>query len=491
MVMKINVNRNNKTPIYIQIKNYMIKKILDGELLKDFRLPPERILAAQLGVHRNTVIKAYHALIEEDFVQVSSSPRGYFVCYDSMKRQAHQNFSDKRLSSFEYMVKEEYINLNKLFYRLFDNSLSSNMISFAAQLAAPDTYPKNQVREMLCDLLSSDQDDVYGYCHAQGLESLRVNVARLLIEREVAVMPSEVQIVAESGQALDYITKLYMNPGDVIVAEEPILTDTFNYFQLMGIRPVLVPMDQEGMDMAYLEQVLIKHNPRFIYTVPNFHNPTGSVMSLERRYELLNLSYKYSIPIIEEDCDYEFHYEGPRLPPLKAIDKKNNVIYVDSFIFTFLPGVRIAYMAAPKKVISKVSKMVDMEQIFINSIGQHLVSQFLSRGYYVEHVEYLREYYRKKRDLICEELKKIKDISFEIPKGGTCLWCKMPANINQTRMLKNAQALGVSFVPGFLFYPYGNQGENYMRLSFSDVSKEDIPKGIQLLNEAMQQSIAE
>lgn len=487
--MMIDINRNSKSPIYIQIKNAIKKKIIDGEILKNFQLPPERVLAAKIGVHRNTVIKAYQELINEDLVKVSYSPRGYFVNYTVCGELQNQDFCSNIYSPFDYMLKDEFYHADNLFNRLFYNSIDSKVISFAGQIASPKTYPKNQIKSILYDLINSDKDELYGYCPSQGLISLRENISILLAERQIVAYPSEIQILTESMQALDYIIKLYMYPKDVIIVEEPILTDTFNYFKLAGIKPITVQMDENGMMTKCLEQMIVKYKPKFIYTVPDFHNPTTSVMSLERRYELLNIAYKYNIPIIEEDCDYEFRYESPNIPPLKAIDKRNIVIYIDSFIFTLFPGARIAYMVAPKQVISKISFMVDIEQIFINSISQYLTNEFIKRGYYKEHVKKIRDYYKTKRDVLCEELGNIKDIEFRIPQGGTCLWCNLPQNINQEKLLRNANNLGVLFIPGFLFFPYGDQGENYIRLSYSDISVDKIKEGIKLLNKALKMSL--
>lgn len=259
----------------------------------------------------------------------------------------------------------------------------------------------------------------------------------------------------------------------------------------MGVKLVTVPMDKDGMRTDYLEGLVVKYNPKFIYTVPTFHFPSGVTMSLERCYELLDIAYRYNVPVVEEDCDSILRYEGAAIPCLKALDQGENVIYVNSFIATVCPGVRVSYMVAPEKVVEKISRLVELNEMFVNSIGQYLVSEFLERGCFDKHVEFLCRHFAAKRDLMCAELAGWKgriEIEFDNPKGGTTLWCKLDLEINQHELLKQAYKRGVIFAPGHIFFPYGNQGENQIRLCYGNASDEEIRTGIELLAQATEAS---
>jgi Transcriptional regulators containing a DNA-binding HTH domain and an aminotransferase domain (MocR family) and their eukaryotic orthologs len=490
--MEIHISRDGNTPVYLQIKNCIKEKILQGELVNGLKLPSERKLAEQLRVNRNTIIKVYAELIRENLIALSTAPKGYMVTYEipgiSTKSK---NKKTKYFTPFNYMVREEFLQMDSLFSSLYRDSLSGNIISFAIDIVSPSVYPKQQLGEILTDLVSSEKYDLYGFCGPQGTEVLRSSIVKLLAGRNIKASKNEIQVVSESYAAMDNLIKLFVSPGDTIIAEEPIPVDTFHFFRLMGVKLVTVPMDKNGMRTDYLEGLVVKYNPKFIYTVPTFHFPSGITMSLERRYELLDIAYKYNIPIIEEDCDSILRYEGSAIPCLKALDQGENVIYINSFIATVCPGVRVSYMVAPEKVVEKISRLVELNEMFINSIGQYLVAEFLERGYFEPHVSDLCRYFAAKRDLMCRELDEVKNqvkVDFEIPKGGTSLWCKLDHDINQHELLRQAYKLGVIFAPGYLFFPYGNQGENQLRLCYGNASDEEIRKGVRLLAEAAEMS---
>jgi 2-aminoadipate transaminase len=484
--MKIDLVRNSKTPLFIQIKNHIRSKIIAGKFPEGYKLPSERVFAEQLKVHRNTIVKAYKALVDESFVSVSQNPRGYFVSNQSEPSTEPLQQSGS-LSNFDYIVRDEFMDMNSLFSKLFVDSLKGDVISFAADILSECEYPVKSLNEILTDLISEGKYDLYGYCDPQGLKLLRKNISDMLKLRDINASPGCIQIVSETYQALDYIIKLFVSPGDTIIAEEPIISDTYNFFKLMGVNVVTVPVDGDGMVVDYIEPLILKYKPKFIYTIPTFHYPSTTVMSLERRYKLLEHSCKYNIPIVEEDCDWFLNFEEEVPPSLKALDKHNNVIYLDSFIFSGFPGARIAYAVAPKKIVNKLSRLLEMNQIFVNSIGQYLISEFIERGQLFTHTENLRNYYREKRDLMCTALEEIGKLGleYEIPKGGTCVWCKLPPGISQARLLIRAVKKGVIFYPGFLFYPFGNQGEAYIRISYGSSGDDEIVRGVGMLGDAI------
>ncbi|MDF3000129.1 MAG: GntR family transcriptional regulator [Bacillota bacterium] len=486
--MEIHISREGNTPIYLQIKNQIKEKILEGELVNGFKLPPERKLAEQLHVHRNTVIKAYCELVRENLIFVSTAPRGYLVTYAIPgTTEKRQNKRAKQFTPFSYMVRDEYLQMDKLFGKLYQDSFTGNVIPLAVDIISPSVYPKEQLNAILTDLMNDKHCDLYGFCDPQGREELRASIVRLLAKRSIKATKGEIQIVSESYAAMDNLIKLFVSPGDTIIAEEPILVDTFHFFRLMGVNLVTVPMDKDGMRIDYLEGLIAKYHPKFIYTIPTFHFPSGITMSLKRRYELLDLSYKYNIPVIEEDCDSILRYEGAVIPCLKALDQREHVIYVNSFVATICPGVRVSYLVAPEKVVEKISRLVGLNEMFINSIGQYLVTEFLDRGFFGDHVSYLCRCFQQKRDLMCRELELRNEslrMEFDIPKGGTSIWCRLNQEVNQHELLKHAYQLGVIFTPGHLCFPYGNQGENQLRLCYGNASDEEIRLGVELFARA-------
>lgn len=493
--MKIEINRNLNTRLYAQIKNSIREKILEGELADGFKLPPERVLAKELGVHRNTVIRAYEALIEEDLIKSSISPRGYFVTYsrqEDFRRVSGRNKSYPGALSF--MLKEEYLQMDTLFSQLFYNQdlskSSREMISLAADIISPALYPKERLNQLLREITEKNSFDWFGFLPPQGLPELIHSIQTLLSSRHIKASTREIQVVSETYEAIQYVLKILVSPCDTIIAEEPISPDMLQAFQFSGVNVITIPVDQEGMETQYLEGLIVKYRPKLIYTIPTFHFPTSAVMSLSRRYELLSISYKYDIPIIEEDCDSVLRYEGPALPSLKALDTVGNVIYINSFIGTICPGVRTAYLTAPEKIISKLSMIMENTRMFVNPIGQYLTSRFIDSGYLEESVDKICTFTRSNRDCLCRALLETPDIryDFSIPKGGTSLWCCVEEEINPKELLYKAHQLGVSYMPGNLFFPFRSKGDQYLRLCFGNSTHGELIQGVARISEAIRQT---
>jgi DNA-binding transcriptional MocR family regulator len=491
--MDITIKKGIHVPIYVQIKNRIREQILTEELVDGIKLPSERALAEQLGVHRNTVIKAYEELIGAGLLKSSVSPRGYFVTYlPAGKGRKKFPFSHKKYpGALNLMLKEEYLHMDTLFSRLFyggsGDSASAGFISLAADIISPDLYPRDQINEILEDIIHSGKYDWFGFSPAQGIPQLIDNIRRLLGLKNVRASSKEIQIVSETYEAMQCIVRMCLSPNDSIIVEEPICPDMFRVLELMNIHVITVPMDEYGMETRYLEGLILKYQPKLIYTIPNFHYPTGAVMSLSRRYQLLELSYRYDIPIIEEDCDSSLRYEGAQVPLLKALDTMGNVIYVSSFIGTICPGIRIAYMVASEKIIQNVSMIMENTQMFINPLGQLIASEFIERGYIYSYIEKLKEFGLANRNHLCSLLSNIGDIDFKftVPKGGTALWCYINETVNPQKLLYNSIQAGVSYVPGNLFFPFKNRGDNYIRLCYGNATRDELTEGVSRLAEAI------
>lgn len=494
--MNLNIDREINTPIYMQIKNRIKEQILSGQLTSGFKLPSERELAKQTKVHRNTIIRAYEELIREELITSSVSPRGYFVTYSQQSEfKRVTGFSSRKYpGALNYMLKEEYLQMDTLFSELFyNNGLAKSekeMISLAADIISPALYPRERLNGILSEICQSSKFDWYGFFPSQGLPELINSIQGLLKQRNIHASSKEIQVVSESYEAIQFAAKIFLSPHETIIAEEPISPDMLQVFQFMDLNVVTVPMDEDGMETQYLEGLIVKYRPKLIYTIPTFHFPTASVMSLSRRYELLELSYKYDIPIIEEDCDSVIRYEGTPVPSLKALDTVGNVIYVNSFIATICPGVRTAYMVAPEKITRKLSMIMENTQIFLSPLDQYIASEFISKGYIYDAIEDICSFGKKNRDLLCERLENTADIDyqFSVPRGGTSLWCNINENINPKKLLYKAHELGVSYMPGNLFFPFRSKGDSLVRLCYGNAAPEELAEGIERLSEAVRQS---
>ena len=473
--MNIKINRVSQTPLYLQVKCAIQNLILSGEISHGYKMPSERRLAEELQIHRNTVIKAYGELVDEGYLIVSSkSPRGYFV-----KEIADDGVPFNRFFPLEKMIRYHFNEKEKLFLDLFCRSESEQHISMAGMIMDETAYPSHGMEEIVRDMVRAPRPQE---------ERTKRNICALLFHENMYLSPRNIQLVSETNQALHHIMTLYLKEGDCIIAEEPVVPDNASIFRNKGIHLVTVPMQPDGMDLAQLEAAIKKYAPKFIYTMPNYHNPTGIVMSLEKRKKLLELAGRYCIPIIEEDSQRDFRYEGSRIPSLYSLDRYRSVIYLDSFTLTFPMGIKTGYIVGPTDLIETLGRLIMVDETFVSSLGQFLLNEYIERGYYQAHLERLAAHYAGKLDRLCRGLDSIAHlgIRYTRPKGGLLLWCSLDERINERTLYQEAEKRGLLIMPGFLFDPNGYKGGGHVRLCFSNIRDEDIDTGVQILAQALE-----
>lgn len=479
--MDLKIDRNSCVPVYQQIARKLEEKIVSGELADGFKLPPERRLADEIGVHRNTVIKAYDMLITEGLVVVSrEKPKGYFV----KAAQDTQKFG-KRFFPLEKAFRYEFRKAEKTFNDVYWKSEKEEGISFGGMVMDRQLNPVEGMEHVVAKIFDySEKGSMEGFYDET--ERLRENICRLLTEQNIYVTPKNIQILAESNQIISYLMMLYLREGDCIVAESPMVPDNFSIFYNRGIHVVGIPMEDDGMRMDMLEEAIRQYKPKFIYTLPNYHNPTGITMSLKKRQTLLKLANDYNVPIIEEDYQWDFAYEK-RLPSLYTLDTNKLVIYVYSFTLIFPYMMKMGYAVGPADLIDMMGYALSIDETAVSGIGQYFLNEYIHSGQYENHVKVVQKVYKAKLDLLCQELDKIADkgIFYKKPKGGLLLWCTLTDDINERALCKRAAEKGVLLVPGWVFYESNKKKRGHIRLCFSNVTDDQICRGIRLLGQAL------
>lgn len=479
--MKLTVDRSSSIPVYKQIAGEIAEKIYSQELTAGFKLPPERKLAEELSVHRNTVIRAYDVLIDDELVVVSrQKPKGYFV-------KAPKEISDfgKRFFPLEKAFRYEFRRAEKRFNELFVQSETEGMISFSGIVMDRSISPITDMESVIPRIFANKQGCVTAF--AEETEHLKENICRILSDQNMYVTSKNVQILAETNQIISYLAMLYLREGDCIIAEEPMVPDNFSIFYNRGIEVITVPMEDDGMRMDLLEEYIRSRKPKFIYTIPNFHNPTGITMSLEKRMTLLRLADTYNVPIIEEDYLRDFRYNGNDIPSLYTLDTNKMVIYLYSFTLIFPYMMKIGFAVGPSDFIDMLGYAVSVDETAVGSAGQYFLNQYIDSGEFERHTERVRRVYSRKLDLLCSELNKITDkgISYRKPEGGLLLWCTLDDDINERSLCRLAEEKGVLVIPGWVFYEESKRKSGHIRLSFSDVTDNQIKQGVKLLGEAL------
>ncbi|MCA1899313.1 MAG: PLP-dependent aminotransferase family protein [Chloroflexi bacterium] len=375
-----------------------------------------------------------------------------------------------------------------------------DIISFAGGLPAPEVFPVKEFQEACNTVLRDHGAQALQYSTTEGYLPLREMIARHNARYSVRVTAENIMITSGSQQALDFIGRLFINRGDYIVVESPTYLGALQAWNAYGAQYISVPSDENGMIMDYLEEAL-RIGPKFIYVLPNFQNPSGSTLSLERRKRLVLLADQYGVPIVEDDPYGQLRFDGDHIPSVATLDSRyrndhdgeytGNVIYLSTFSKLLAPGLRLAWVIAPPQVIRKLVMTKQAADLHTSSFNQHVAYEVAKGGFLDEHVKIIRATYKERRDVMIEMMEEMfpPEVVWSKPQGGMFLWSKLPENVDAAEVLKVAIQRKVAFVPGEAFHPNGG-GKNTMRINFSFSSPENIREGIARLGLTLKEALA-
>jgi len=378
---------------------------------------------------------------------------------------------------------------------------SPEIISFAGGLPAPEVFPTEEFKEACVRVLTDYGAQALQYSTTEGFLPLRELITRHTARYGISVTPDNVLITSGSQQALDLLGKILINPGDHILVESPTYLGALQAWSAYGAEYVTVPMDEHGMNTDALEEAL-RSSPKFIYVLPNFQNPTGVTLSLERRHKLIELADRYGVPIVEDDPYGQLRYEGEHLPAVVVLDSQfrnssercyaGNVIYLSTFSKILAPGIRLAWVVAPPVVIRKLVQAKQGADLHTSSFSQMVAHEVSHGGFIDQHVKLIREVYGQRRDEMLAAMDGYfpPGVEWTHPEGGLFLWGVLPENLSAAEVLKVALEQKVAFVPGAPFYPIGG-GHNTMRLNFSNASPEKIREGISRMGRVLRDKIGQ
>lgn len=382
---------------------------------------------------------------------------------------------------------------------LTDNLVSPTIVSFGGGAPAKEAYPFDKIREIAEEVFRPCARGYNAMAYGSQIGDLALREAvrdELLAPRGLKTETDNIMITAGGIQPLNFMCQLYLNPGDTILVETPTFVHADMVFKMFEAKFIPCAMDNDGLIMEDVEEKMKKYHPKFLYTIPTFHNPTGITMSLERRKKLAELADKYDVMVLEDDPYREIRYSGEELPPIKSFDKGNHVVFAGSFSKIFSPGSRLGFMVAGKDIIGKACSVKLGTDTCTNMISQVLAAEFFKKGYYPQHLENLKNIYRSRRDAM---VKAIDDYFPEgtkhtYPDGGYYVWAELPGNLDVCALApKIARELNVCFGNGDIFYSEGNEpgmGKNCMRLNFSGQTEETIEKYFKLLGDYLKAELA-
>jgi 2-aminoadipate transaminase len=369
-----------------------------------------------------------------------------------------------------------------------------DIISLAGGLPAPELFPVDEYRRAFEWVLEADGARALQYGPSEGYLPLRRLLAERLSRFDMPCGPDDLLVTNGSQQALDLMGKVFLNPGDTVLVETPTYLGALQAFNQYQATYAIVPMDEDGMRVDEVERVLAQRSARapikFIYALPNFQNPTGRSMSLERRHRLVELASHYGVPIVEDDPYGELRYEGAALPTLKSLDTEGLVIYLGTFSKILAPGFRLGWMLAGPEVMEVLMHGKQPSDLHTGMAQQMATYEVAKGGFVDQHVERIKDFYRERRDVMLRSIEEHfpADAHYTRPAGGLFVWAELPRDIDTRELLLEAIEAKVAFVPGQGFHADGS-GTNTMRLNFSNVPPEQLQAGVQRLGHAIQRRL--
>lgn len=386
------------------------------------------------------------------------------------------SFSDRVLSLKPSAIRE-----------IFKYASDPTVVSLSAGNPAPEAFPSKALAEISERILRENPVSALQYSLTEGYPVLREQLKKYMAEKHGSFKDFDDLIITSGAQqVMDLTTKVLVNEGDKVICEAPSFIGSLNSFRSYLAQLVGVPVEKDGMNMEALEEALkANENVRFIYTIPNFQNPSGVTMSYEKRKKMYELACKYDVIILEDNPYGDLRYSGEHIPTIKSLDTEGRVVYAGTFSKVISPGMRVGWCIAPKEIISKIVVCKQGEDVHSNIWAQLLCSEFMDKYDYEAHLENLRCLYRKKADFAMGLLDKYlaPKITYDRIDGGLFIWCKLPENVDMLEFCRTAVQNKVCVVPGNAFLTDENEKTNAFRINFSTPTDEQLERGIKILGQ--------
>ncbi len=373
-----------------------------------------------------------------------------------------------------------------------------DIISFAGGLPDPEAFPIEWVEEIIHTVIQDHGKQALQYSTTEGETILKDELIKLARANGEDVTSENFLVTVASQQGLDLIGRVFLDPSDPIIVELPSYLGGLQAFKTYGAQMIGVPMDDDGIRTDLLEEtlhqlMLEEEHYKFIYLVPDFQNPSGVTLSAARRKDVIRLSKKFDVLIIEDSPYRELRFEGEAPPTLYSMDDTNNVVCLHTFSKIFVPGLRLGWIKAHPHIIEKLIIAKQAVDLCTPALSQFIAAEFCRRGYIWKHIENVRAIYRKKRDLMLKSLDlympDVPGLRWTRPQGGLFLWLVLPESIDAEKLFPVAVENNVAYVIGSAFHCDGS-GKNTMRLNFSFSSEEQIDEGIKRLAKVIKAALA-
>ena len=463
-----NVIFQEEIPKYVQISNH-IKRLIETKNIEDGeKLPTIREYTNYLGVNKVTIINAYNKL-------------------------QNDGFAYQKVGSGTYAkVKEVRRSFSKEYSRVFRKLSSGNTkdaIDFAGETNNEVVFPIEEFKSIINKVLDRDGAEALIKQEAFGYYNLRSTINKVFWENSLNI--EDLLIVSGAQQGIDIVSKAILNINDNVIVEKPTYAGALSVFKFRRANVFEIPIDEDGINIKKFEEILKKNKIKCFYTMSYFQNPTGISYSREKKIKILELANKYDFYIIEDDYLSELIFdENIKHEPFRVLDNNDRVIYIKSFSKIFLPGIRLGYIICPKKFRESIQNSKVNTDIATSTLMQRALEMYIKEGYWIKYIDNLKSGYIKRYELMKKLIKEnlSEYVTFMDPKGGLSFYLNIKdKEIKSKKLFYKLKVKGVYITPGAIFYRELNLGESYFKIGFSQVTEDEISRGINIIREGFKQ----
>jgi 2-aminoadipate transaminase len=490
-MLPLHLQPKSHIPLYVQLRDQVRGLVHSGELRPGDRIPASRELAAQLGVHRTTVANAYADLESEGLIR-GHVGRGSFICEDALQGKIAP--APRAISSgglrWESLFADERgeDSLARLMPEVNDDT-----IAFVNSRPSEEMFPVEDFRRCANMALKQDGRRILQLGSTDGYPPLRDELLKMLRAEGIGLEQEQLLITDGCQQSLDLLCKAFLRPGDSVAMESPAYPGAIAIFAAARVRCLGIPvettserMGYAGLDVNALEMVLLQNRVKLILVTPDFQNPTGTTLLAAARRKLLEVAARHQIPVVEDQIYSRLRLRGTRLPSLKAMDRAGVVIQIDSFSKVAFPGLRVGWVAGPKRVIDRLRLVKQFTDLHTDQFSQATLGEFMRRGMLARHIAKVQKIYRGRLEALEKALERHMpdDVRWTHPEGGMSVWVTLPPGMDAGELLIHVRERGVLFVPGRHFF-FQNPQANTLRLGFAGLEEKRIQRGVATLGEML------
>ena len=372
-----------------------------------------------------------------------------------------------------------------------------DVISMAGGMPAPELFPLREIEEACRHICREHGAKAMQYSATEGYGPLKEYLAVSMHKYGVPAVPENVLLTHGSQQALDLVGRIFIDPGDFVITSRPTYLGAIQAWNAYQAHYHTVNLDDDGMVVDEIEHAYEKvladsgRPPKFIYVLPNFHNPGGTTLPLERREQLAEIATRLDVPVVEDDPYGQLRFEGEDILPICSLIPERT-IYLGTFSKTLTPGMRLGWIVCPEVLMERLVQAKQGADLHTGTFVQYVANDICQRGLLKQHIRQLRQVYKERRDTMLDALVEFwpEGCRWTHPQGGLFLWAQVPESIDTQEFLQDALAEKVAYVPGVNFYPNQDGGHNAMRLNFSYCPPQQIAEGIHRLGVALKKKLS-